>query len=324
MSNKRTRNEYDHAAEAAQLHIETEDLPAKKAQVAELMARQKLLKPYTDGLPYNRDRVIAAAKQDLSEATDKIISVGKRLIWVQAEESVQPVAQSFDQILVSHFPELSRRSAYNFMRLAKCSVDDPYFYESVKHKSKQIALLEALPDEEIQELASGGIVAGITLDEVDRTPKRDLMDKLRKYQRDKDRGQMQLREAEDKIKDLEGKIKDLQNPKLFDSKEDELISVINDLGMRFEVMLVDIKSRIPYEKTELPQSALRKLYYLLLYIQKETLDERLRLADYYDAAEEIPWEPTSDDLPSDDKTLRANVSHLEPVIKKQAEKARTK
>ncbi len=309
MANK-PRKRYDEESEHALL-VEKERIAEEDhALVRQQIARKKLLEPYSDGLPYNRERVVGEAKRHLYQSFSSAIECGKALIWIHEEEG----GQTFGQIMRTYLPSTSWSTAKNFMRLARLSVEHPKLQGFIeKNRSKAIALLEILSEEDLREFDEADSIAGMELDEAEKIPVRQFKDELRSYTKKIERGAVQLREAEDKIKSLEQDIQDLKNPKLFGSKEEELLSVVTDLGNRFEQILLLIKTRIAYDKGTCPEAIMKKLYYLLVYMQKETMEERLRLAEHYEGAEDdIPWEPDTTEIPPD---LHNGVPHLEPVLK---------
>jgi len=287
MPRKKIDPESEAALEVVDLEKRKEELAVQKKQDR----RRKLLEPYTDGLPYDRDRVVGEAKRHAYQSFTSAIECGKYLIWLHEEEG----GQTFGQIMRQHFQHFSWSTAKNFMRLARISVEHPKLQGLIeKQRSKVIALLEILDEEDLKEFDEADSIAGMTLDDIEKTPARQLKDELRQYKKREERGKVQLVEAEGTIKDLRKQIDDLKNPLLFDSREEELLAVLRDLGDRYEQILVLIKTRIGYDnpKNVVPQSIIKKLYYLLLYIQKETLGERLNLARYYDGNDDIQWEIT--------------------------------
>ncbi len=295
----------------AALLVEREKIAEEDhALVRQQIARKKLLAPYTDGLPYSRDRVIGEAKRHLYQSFESAIECGKYLIWLHEEEG-----QTFALLYQQHFSHVSFRTAKNFMRLARVSVEHPKLQGFIeKNRSRAIALLEILDEEDLTEFDRTGSIAGMEMDEVEKLPVRQLKDELRAAKKKEDRGKIQLREAEDKIKDLEGKIKDLENPKLWNSKEEELLAVITDLGNRFEQIMLLIKTRVPYDKEgACPEKIKAKLYYLIFYMQRELHKQRIELAQYCDdALDAIEYEPDETEEPP---ALLRNVPHLEPVMK---------
>jgi hypothetical protein len=177
----------------------------RSAHLAALEEHEKLIAPYTDGLPYDRDRIISAAKDKLFSSFTNAVECGKYLIWLQAGEGVQ----TFGLILNEHFSNLSRATAFNFMRLAKISVEHPKMaLLADNQRSKALALLEILNEGEIEELENGGIIAGLTLDDVDKIPARQLKEKLRSYKKRVDRGAEQLIKLEEENKALKKALKD--------------------------------------------------------------------------------------------------------------------
>ncbi len=281
------------------------------AVVRQSDARKKLIEPYTDGLPYNRDRIIGEAKKHLYQSFTSAIECGRYLIWLQEEEGVQTLGL----ILNQHFAHVSRATAFNFMRLARVSVEHPKLQHlAEKQRSKAIALLEILDEKDLQEYEETDSIAGMTLDEVEKMPARQLKDELRAYTKKIEKGTLQLREAEDKIKALQGQVEDLKNPKLFNSKEEELLAVVTDLGNRFELLMLDIQVKTGYSKESTPDSIKKKLIYLLLYMQRELSYKRVEITQFYDGDDDMTqWDPDPDEIPAD---LHKGVPHLEPLMKK--------
>jgi hypothetical protein len=177
----------------------------RTTRMAALDEHAKLIEPYTDGLPYNRDRVIAAARDRLVSSFTSAVECGKYLIWLQAEEGVQALGL----ILENNFKEISRSTAFSFIRLAKIAVEHPKMQMlAEKQRSKAIALLEMLSNNDVEALESGGIVAGMTLEEVDKIPWRQLKEKLRLYKKRVDRGEEQLVKLEDENRKLKAALAD--------------------------------------------------------------------------------------------------------------------
>ncbi len=295
-----------------------QDRQQRTTRMAALDEHQKLIAPYTDGLPYERDRVIVVARNRLYEAYSNAVECGKYLIWLQLEEGVQ----TFGQILNQHFPNISRSTAFNFMRLAKIAVEHPKMKMLVeKERSRVIALFEILDEDDIKELEDGGSVAGITLDEVEKIPVRELKDKLRSHVRAIERGKEQLIKLEEENKSLKQQLADAKAPPVYTSDEQKYIDIIAELGMDFERILLGIETRIAYKKGQVPEAALKKLYYLLVYIQRETLGERLNVSQHWEGADDqIPYEPHESELPAL-KEMYGELPHLRGVVDFMEKKA---
>lgn len=283
-------------------------------------AQSTELAPYLNGLPYDRVRVMDEIRFYMNQTVEGVIETGKRFIVLKMKERGDFYRYLNDL-------GVSPVTAWRFMTIAKkianvSRVKHLNMLDMKKGIGKLYAFLD-IPDDELKDFEESGELRGLTIDEIDAMPVKELKERLRKKEKQIEQGVLQLQEAGEKIKNLEKEADDLKNPKIYTSEEEKYIDIIKDLGMRFEIMLVDIKAKIGYDKNEVPQNALKKLFYLLLYIQKETLDERLRLQNYYEGADDIPWEPADMELP-DPMELRENLPHMEPILKKMKEKAREK
>jgi hypothetical protein len=275
------------------------------------------LRPYLDGQIYDRVRVMEEIKFYMNQTVEGIIETGRRFIVLREKEKGH-FCKYVDELGVS------RMTAWRFMAIAKkisnvSRVRHLNLLDMKKGIGKLYAFLD-IPDDELKEFEESGELRGLTIDEIDAMPVKELKERLRKKEKQIEQGVLQLQGATGKIETLEKEIEDLKTPKVYTSEEEKYIDVIKDLGNSFEVMLLNIKAKIGYDRVEVPQNVLKKLFYLLLYIQKETLDERLRLQPFYEGADDIPWEPVEMELP-DPMELRQELPHMEPILKKMKEKA---
>ncbi len=113
-----------------------------------------LTAPWRDGLPYDRERVIAWGKFHLERQFQSAYEVGKCLFLLSQYETVQTYAQ----ILKEQFGDMPRRTAYNYMRFARFCGSFPRFravFERPRMVYKGMALLEGLKDPEAEELLAG-------------------------------------------------------------------------------------------------------------------------------------------------------------------------
>lgn len=139
----------------------------------------KALKPYSDNLPYNRDRIIEETKFFLKHQVIARYEAGRRLILLREQE----VGHLFAQVLKDHFSGLGRRTAYEYMLFSRKIAGLPKlrdFAEGNGNFKKCLALLETFDEKELSDLEAGDTVAGIKLDEVDKMTVREMKDKLRK------------------------------------------------------------------------------------------------------------------------------------------------
>ena len=279
--------------------IKSQDERDESIRLDSKKALRKQIEPYTDGLPYNRDRVIAIVKDKLILLKDEVVKIGKYLIWLQKEESVQPAGLTLDRILGQYLPNFARSTALNCMRLAKLSIEHPYFYEAIKHQTKTIALLEALTEEEIKELENGGIVADIKLDEVDRMSRRELKDHVRAYKKKDERGKEQVEELEEKLKKAKEEIEQLKNGKNdfldFPKEDQEALNLLSSIMQEFTQITLTIRQKIDPKTAS--ETVLKRLYMLYIFFNKVATDERVELSKEFDKAGPTEWEIDESEIP---------------------------
>lgn len=147
---------------------------------AEEMAPKTALIPFTDNLPYDRERIIQEAKFCLEVEVKARFEVGKRLLLLRENEDVR----TFGQLLEEHLPGLSRQRAYEYILFAKRAAHLPQFrtWASGRNNwSKALALMETVSEEELREFEEGSVL-GTPVDEIDRMSVRELKARLRKQQ----------------------------------------------------------------------------------------------------------------------------------------------
>ncbi len=227
---------------------------------------------------------------------------------------------------------IGRRTGYNNLKIARTfSVEEVQSFALIGLTKKDLLGIAGLPPDKRPKIIDGKLE---NYDNADPEELKEIVESLVVENKAKDRLVEQkqqsfdasikreavLQEEFEKIKaNLEKELNDLKNPKIYTSEEEKYFDLIKDFGMKFELMRVDMRSKLRYQKgpqCEAPQSALKQLFYLLLYIQKETREERLLLAEAYDGAtDDIPWEPMDFELGTEDE-MRANVPHLADVDRK--------
>jgi hypothetical protein len=283
-------------------------------------AEDEKIKPYLGGLPYNRDRLVNEIRFYLNQTTEGIIETGKRLIVLKIKEKHGNfISLCEDELGIPY------RTAARFMAIARkfanvSRVTHLVFQDMKKGIGKLYALLE-VPDEELQEFEETGEIRGLTIDEIDALPVKEVRDRLRHRNKQIEQGKLQLTAAEDKVKDLERQLADAKAPPVYTSDEQKYIDIIAELGMDFDRILLGIETRIAYNKGQVPEVALKKLYYLLVYIQRATLDERLSVSQHWEGAlDPIPYEPHASELPSLQE-MYDEVPHLHAVVSFMEKKA---
>jgi hypothetical protein len=159
--------------------MQQEDNMAKKAVTessTEIMVRykeeqQEADRLYLDGKPYDLDRIDNEVFFYQDKAGESLLEIGKRFILVKLHED----HGKFMAFLEKH--DMGIRSAdYAMAAAGKFSNT-----KSVSHlgTAKMIAL-SVLDGDDVQKLADGGAVAGMTIDDIDRMSTRELRGNLRK------------------------------------------------------------------------------------------------------------------------------------------------
>jgi len=204
---------------------EAEETQAGKPGPAEAGGLPAVLAPFSDNLPYDRDRVIQECKLCLQVEIMARFEVGRRLLLLREQEGVPTLAQ----ILIEHFAGLSRRSAYRYMFFARKASNLPRFRAWADGKdnwSKAVALLECCEEEDLTPFEEGGDLLGLKRDELDDLSFWELKAKIKKLKKDKDEA---VRKATDKLsqenQELKGEVAALQgalNPGL-----DECLKVLH-------------------------------------------------------------------------------------------------
>ncbi|EFJ6281946.1 DUF3102 domain-containing protein [Escherichia coli] len=162
--------------------------------------RMEIMQQFGDGLPYERDRVVHEARFYMAQSAEAMLEVGKRLIILKENE---PHGE-FIKILESELG-LAYRTSVRMMQ-ASTKYLSPALKPNVPTlahlgKAKLFELMTE-DDEELAELADGGTVAGLTLDDVDRMSVRELRQALREARETNAAQQRVLADKNEKIDSL--------------------------------------------------------------------------------------------------------------------------
>ncbi len=147
--------------------------------IAAQLEKERALTPYSDNLPYDKNRLIEETKFLLRHEFIAKYEAGKRLVLLKENES----CPNFGQLLEEHFPGLSRQRAYEYMLFARKISSLPNlrgFADGKKNWTKALALLESCDEDELAALEAGDSVVGMTLDEADTMTLAELKKALRK------------------------------------------------------------------------------------------------------------------------------------------------
>lgn len=162
--------------------------------------RMEIMQQFGDGLPYERDRVVHEARFYMAQSAEAMLEAGKRLIILKENE---PHGE-FIKILESELG-LAYRTSVRMMQ-ASTKYLSPALKPNVPTlahlgKAKLFELMTE-DDEELAELADGGTVAGLTLDDVDRMSVRELRQALREAREANAAQQRVLADKNEKIDSL--------------------------------------------------------------------------------------------------------------------------
>ncbi|EIX1902636.1 DUF3102 domain-containing protein [Escherichia coli] len=162
--------------------------------------RMEIMQQFGDGLPYERDRVVHEARFYMAQSAEAMLEAGKRLIILKENE---PHGE-FIKILESELG-LAYRTSVRMMQ-ASTKYLSPALKPNVPTlahlgKAKLFELMTE-DDEDLAELADGGTVAGLTLDDVDRMSVRELRQALREARETNAAQQRVLADKNEKIDSL--------------------------------------------------------------------------------------------------------------------------
>ncbi|EBB2613062.1 DUF3102 domain-containing protein [Salmonella enterica] len=144
--------------------------------------RMAIMEQFGEGLPYDRSRIVHETRFYMAQSAEAMLEAGKRLVILKENEP----HGDFTRIITEEL-DLSDRTAQVMM---KASIK--YLSPKLESKAQTFAglgkaklfELMAEDDEELAELAEGGTVAGLSLDDIDRMSVRELRKALRESKED--------------------------------------------------------------------------------------------------------------------------------------------
>lgn len=162
--------------------IDGEALLAQQNQMARQSA--EVMAQFGDGLPYDRERLIAEARFFMGAAAEAMLEAGKRLIQLKEQEGHgEFIVICEGQLgLGARSAQLMMSAAAKFLQgNPQLAAATPRLAALGKSKLYELMLED---DEELAALAEGGTLAGLKLDEVDRMSCRELRKALREARED--------------------------------------------------------------------------------------------------------------------------------------------
>jgi hypothetical protein len=143
----------------------------------------EVMTQFGDGLPYDRERLIAETRFYMGTAAEAMLESGKRLLRMKEEESHGEFIAICEERL-----GLSARTAQQMMQAAAKFLLSPQLAGKASAllplgKAKLFELL-AEDNDTLADLAEGGTLAGLALDDIDRMTSRELRKALREARED--------------------------------------------------------------------------------------------------------------------------------------------
>lgn len=166
--------------------------------------RMQVMDQFGDGLPYERDRIVHETRFYMAQSAEAMLEAGKRLTILK---ECEPHGE-FESI-VRDALGIPERTA---QRLMQASIK--YMSPQLSSKAPALALLGKTKlfelmtedDDVLAELADGGTIAGMTLDDIDRMTSRELKAALRETRETNTAQQRVLADKNQKIDDLSTKL----------------------------------------------------------------------------------------------------------------------
>ncbi|MEQ9904998.1 DUF3102 domain-containing protein [Pectobacterium aroidearum] len=195
----RTKSQSVELVEDVQL---ADDLNVKLNALTE--HRMQVMAQFGDGLPYERDRIVHETRFYMAQSAEAMLEAGKRLTILK---ECEPHGE-FESI-VRDALGIPERTA---QRLMQASIK--YMSPQLSAKAPALALLGKTKlfelmtedDDVLAELADGGTIAGMTLDDIDRMTSRELKAALREARETNTAQQRVLTDKNQKIDDLTTKL----------------------------------------------------------------------------------------------------------------------
>jgi hypothetical protein len=128
------------------------------------------IEPYTDNLPYDRERVVAECHFFLRHEAACRYEIGKRLLILNEKEDFQ----TFRNLIQDEFGGIHKSTAYNYIAFAKKCTELPRVKQFGENNwAKVLALMNGCTDEQLKEIEERGVM-GKALDEFDGMSVRDF------------------------------------------------------------------------------------------------------------------------------------------------------
>ncbi|EBA4274868.1 DUF3102 domain-containing protein [Escherichia coli] len=166
--------------------------------------RMEIMQQFGDGLPYERDRIVHEARFYMDQSAEAMLEAGKRLVILKENEPHGEYVQIVKEQLNLE-PRIAQKMAQAALKFLSPELTSKAKTFSHLGRSKLYELMLE-DDEDLAELADGGTVAGLTLDDVDRMSVRELRQALREARETNAAQQQVLAGKDEKINELATKL----------------------------------------------------------------------------------------------------------------------
>ncbi|MDR2733399.1 MAG: DUF3102 domain-containing protein [Spirochaetota bacterium] len=157
---------------------------------------------YSDGMPYELERIENEIRFYQEQAGTSLIEMGKRFIRIKKHEEHGRFLKTIENV------NMSLRSV-DYAMAAALKFSNSQTFANLG-ASKMIAL-SVLDDDDVQKIAAGGDIGGMKLDDIDRMSVRELREHLRKEREsrkhDREVQEKAIAQKEAKINELDGQLR---------------------------------------------------------------------------------------------------------------------
>lgn len=159
-----------------------------------------IMEQFVEGLPYHYERLIEETRFFLSQSAESMLEAGKRLLIIKESEPHGKFTQAVEERLGINY-----NTAVKMMKAAAKYLD-PKLASNLSAltdlgKTKLFELMTE-DDGDLSELAEGGSIAGMTLDDIDRMTSRELRKALRESRENLDASRQLNAEKSQEINEL--------------------------------------------------------------------------------------------------------------------------
>ncbi|EAA7438884.1 DUF3102 domain-containing protein [Salmonella enterica subsp. enterica serovar Glostrup] len=199
--------------------------------------RMAIMEQFGEGLPYDRNRIVHETRFYMAQSAEAMLEAGKRLVILKENEPYGEF-QSIAKNELGLDDRIARKMAQAAIKFLSPQLEEKRKTFSDLGRSKLYELMLE-DDEELIELAEGGTIADLTLDDIDRMSVRELRKALRESKEDLAASRKLNAEKSQEINELKETHFKSINP-------DEAINrVISDFTERHEAVLRTFIGALP-------------------------------------------------------------------------------